>query len=171
MATRPFPVLAMPTMKSWCAYAGRMSNSARNATSYKSARHLLADARVSAKYQFVAAQASQYAVALLCRVLGVARSGYYAWRQRTESPRSRTNRTLTDQIRTVHRASRGTYGSPRIHAELRALGLRCARTRVARLMRLSGVWPRSPGACDHTPQELVHKPCRPRLVRYVQLGR
>lgn len=87
----------------------------------------------------MANQASQYAVALLCRVLGLARSGYYAWRARAESQRSQANRTLLEQIRTIHAASRGTYGSPRIHAELQAQGAPCSEKRVARLMRLAGV--------------------------------
>jgi transposase InsO family protein len=91
------------------------------------------------KYQFVADHVSQYAVAVLCRVLGVARSGYYAWRNRAESQRSRNNRTLADQIRRIHTASRETNGSPRIHAELRVHGVRCSQKRVARVMRLTGI--------------------------------
>lgn len=92
-----------------------------------------------AKYQFVADHASLYPVACLCRVLGVARSGYYAWRKRSQSQRSQANRTLLEQIRRIHVASRGTYGSPRIHAELRAQGSCCSRKRVARVMRLAGM--------------------------------
>ncbi len=96
------------------------------------------------KYQFIAAHASQYSVTLLCRVLGVARSGYYAWRARAESKRSRANRELEGHIRQVYAASRGTYGSPRVHAELRAEGTRCSRKRVARLMRAAGLSERRP---------------------------
>jgi putative transposase len=72
----------------------------------------------------------------MCRVLEVSVSGYYTWRQRAPSPQSQANAVLTAQIRTVHTTSRQTYGSPRVHAALRAQGIRCSRKRVARLMRL-----------------------------------
>ncbi|PLS77562.1 MAG: hypothetical protein CYG59_23175 [Chloroflexi bacterium] len=91
---------------------------------------------MSTRYQFVADHASQYAVTLLCRVLGVARRGYCAWHHRADSRRRQANRQLEVQIRQVHAASRGTYGSPRVHAELREQGVRCAEKRVARVMRL-----------------------------------
>ena len=94
---------------------------------------------MSKTYQFVANQASPYPVALLCRVLRVSRSGYYAWRARPESARCRANRQLEEQIRQVHTASRGTYGSPRVHAELRAQGVHCSMKRIARVMRRSGI--------------------------------
>lgn len=76
----------------------------------------------------------------MCRVLGVSTSGYYAWRGRRQSARARQDAELTQLIREIHQVSRGTYGAPRIHAEL-VLGrrIRCARKRVARLMRLSGL--------------------------------
>ncbi len=75
----------------------------------------------------------------MCRVLAVSKSGYYAWRGRQESRRSRENRRLLVEIKTVHAESRKTYGSPRIHAELQARGRRCSQNRVARLMRLDAV--------------------------------
>ena len=68
-------------------------------------------------------------------MLGVARSGYYAWRRRGISPRQQADQDLTEQIHTLHQQSRQTYGSPRIHAALRRAGTRCSRKRVARLMR------------------------------------
>ena len=74
-------------------------------------------------------------IATLCRVLGVSSSGYYAWCDRPLSMRARTDQALLDQIQAIHERSRGTYGAPRIHAELRAQGVRCGRKRVARLMR------------------------------------
>ena len=77
--------------------------------------------------------------ATMCRVLGVSPSGYYAWRKRPLSPRARANVELTAHIDAVHRASGGTYGVPRVHAELAALGIRVGRKRVARLMRALGV--------------------------------
>lgn len=87
------------------------------------------------KYQFVASQASEYPVSVLCRVLGLARSGYYTWKQQPSSARAQRDQELSTQIRTVLTASRQSYGSPRVHAELQAQGVRCARKRVARLMR------------------------------------
>ena len=76
-------------------------------------------------------------MAWLCRQLGVARSGYYAWRQRQEAPgkRATENARLTAEIEAVFGEHRGFYGSPRIHQELRAAGLRVGRQRVARLMQ------------------------------------
>jgi putative transposase len=68
-------------------------------------------------------------------MLGVSRSGYYAWRSRPPSERARFDAVLSVKIETIHRNSRATYGAPRVHAELRAIGLSCSRKRVARLMR------------------------------------
>ena len=78
-------------------------------------------------------------VAALCRTLGVSPSGYYAWRKRPLSSRTRADVELTAQIAAVHRDSRGTYGAPRIHAELAAQGHRLGCKRVARLMRSAGL--------------------------------
>jgi putative transposase len=66
-------------------------------------------------------------VATLCRLLGVSRSGYYAWRQRPPSARACANQELTRHIRAVHEQSRGTYGAPRIWADLRDRGVLCSR--------------------------------------------
>ncbi|ERG65156.1 hypothetical protein L332_11985 [Agrococcus pavilionensis RW1] len=77
-------------------------------------------------------------VAVACRVLKVSTSGFYGWRSRCPSPRQVADDALTATIRQVHAGSRGTYGSPRVHAELRlGLGVHVARKRVARLMRLA----------------------------------
>lgn len=78
-------------------------------------------------------------MAALCRLLGVSRSGYYAWRTRPPSARACANQELTGQIRAVREQSRGTYGAPRIWAELRDRGVVCSRKRVARLLRLAGL--------------------------------
>lgn len=99
---------------------------------------------MSSKYTFIANQASQHSIALLCRVLRVSRSGYYAWRRRAESRRHQANRQLVVQIRQVYASSRGTYGSPRVHAELVAQGVLCSQKRVARVMRLAGIHARRP---------------------------
>lgn len=79
-------------------------------------------------------------VAVACRVLCVSRSGYYAWRCRQPSPRLLADAYLENQIRGAFAASRGTYGAPRVHAEMRlGLGVRCGRKRIARLMRGAGM--------------------------------
>jgi putative transposase len=75
----------------------------------------------------------------MCRLLGVSLSGYYAWAKRQPSQRSRADAALLAQIRAAHAASRGTYGAPRIHAELAANGVRVGRKRVARLMSAAGL--------------------------------
>lgn len=90
-------------------------------------------------FRLIDAEKASYPVSLLCRVLKVSRSGYYDWKDRPSSKRDRENATLTEQIREVHERSRGIYGYPRVHAELRALGVRCSRKRVARLMRKAGI--------------------------------
>jgi putative transposase len=76
---------------------------------------------------------------MMCRVLRISPSGYYAWKGRPESRRSAANRTLLADIRALHHDSAGTYGAPRIHAALRALGRRFGRHRVARVMRRDGL--------------------------------
>jgi len=87
----------------------------------------------------VTAHQAVHPVATMCRVLGVSPSGYYAWRKRPLSTRARTDVELTARVEGVHRASRGTYGAPRIHAELTAEGLPIGRKRIARLMRAAGL--------------------------------
>jgi len=78
-------------------------------------------------------------VKAMCDALGVSRSGYYAWANRSISQRSQANTRLVEAIQKVHVTSRRTYGSPRIHAALVRQGVPCGRNRVARLMRLNGV--------------------------------
>jgi putative transposase len=91
------------------------------------------------RFRFVDAEKARFPVSLLCRAVGVSKSGYYAWRGRPLSKRSREDATLTERIVEVHKRSRETYGYPRVHAELVALGVRCGRRRVARLMREAGI--------------------------------
>ncbi len=91
------------------------------------------------KFAFVLAQKAFHGVAILCRVLEVSRSGFYSWRGRPRSATETSNARLGAEISAVHRGSRCTYGSPRVHAELRALGHIVSRNRVARLMRQDGL--------------------------------
>jgi hypothetical protein len=71
------------------------------------------------RYRFIAAETATYPVSLLCRVLDISRASFYAWCERGTCARARADHQLLGQIRTLHRASRGTYGAPRVHAELR----------------------------------------------------
>jgi len=78
-------------------------------------------------------------VALMCRVYGVTRAGYYAWLHRGPSQRDLENASLSDQIKQVHQASRGTYGSPRVYRKLEQQGVCVSENRVARLMSRLGI--------------------------------
>lgn len=88
-------------------------------------------------FQFIVAEQACYPVAVLCRVLGVSRAGYYAWRQRGSAARVHQDAALTVEIRQVYARSRQTYGAARIHADLVAQGIAVGRKRIARLMRLA----------------------------------
>jgi transposase InsO family protein len=88
---------------------------------------------------FIDEEKARYSISLLCRVMQVSRSGFYAWGKREPSLRGLEDTSLSQTIAEAHRHSRGTYGSPRIHAELRASGRHVGRKRVARLMRRAGI--------------------------------
>jgi putative transposase len=90
-------------------------------------------------FRLIDAKNSQHAVSLLCSVLGVSRAGYYAWKDRPASARERRDAELVELIGQLHAESKGTYGWPRIHAELRHRGVSVSRKRVARLMRWAGL--------------------------------
>ena len=91
------------------------------------------------KFGFVDEHRQVWPVRVMCAVLGLSASGYYAWRGRPESQRSVANRELTEDIRLIHAESSGCYGSPRVHATLRRHGRRVGRSRVERLMRRAGL--------------------------------
>jgi transposase InsO family protein len=78
----------------------------------------------------------EFAIRQMCTALNVSPSGYYAWRQRPPSAREMENQALFQDIQTVYDDNHGLYGSPRIHAELKAQGKACGKNRIARLMRL-----------------------------------
>ena len=85
------------------------------------------------------AEKANYPVALMCRVLGVSRSGLYAWACRGTSARARADVALSERIHEIHSASRSTYGSPRVHRGLRREDIRVGRKRVERIMRRDGL--------------------------------
>ena len=90
-------------------------------------------------FRLIRAEKANHHVRTMCRVLGVSVSGYYAWCSRPPSARALGDLDLSRSIRRIHEASRGTYGRPRVHAELRYEGIRCSGKRVARLMREAGI--------------------------------
>src|SRR3984893_4534570 len=91
------------------------------------------------RFRFIEDRRADYPVKTMCDVLEVSPAGYYAWRARPESRRAVANRDLVDDIKRVHRDTSGRYGSPRIHAELRAQGRGVSRGRIERLMRRHGI--------------------------------
>jgi transposase InsO family protein len=117
------------------------------------------------KFQFIDQHQHQFAIAVMCRVLSVSRSGYYAWRKRPASPRKMANDIVLEKIKAAHRKSRQTYGSPRIQAELVAQGIRCGHNRVARLMRLNGLRAKQKRAFKvKTTDSNHHQPVAPNLL-------
>ena len=86
-------------------------------------------------YAFIEAQKANHRISRMCRALKVSKSGFYGWKDRAPSARAQADALLSEKIVRIHTDSRQTYGAPRIHFELRTLGVRCARKRVARLMR------------------------------------
>ena len=91
-------------------------------------------------YTFIAQRCSDLPVAACCRVMRVSTSGFYAWQANPVSDRDWDDAVLTNTVFDIHRMSRRSYGSPRVHAELRlGQGQRCSRKRVARLMAQAGI--------------------------------
>jgi hypothetical protein len=90
-------------------------------------------------FQFISEKVEVFPIRAMCRVLQVFPAGYYAWRTRPKSERSRDDERLAVEIEAVHEASRGIYGSPRVARELRVNGLPVSTKRVARIMRANGL--------------------------------
>jgi len=91
-------------------------------------------------FRFIAAKRAEHSIQIMCRVLGVSRSGFHAWARREPSARMVADRALSDRIAEIHEGSRKTYGSPRVHAELRLEDdIRVGKKRVERLMRQAGL--------------------------------
>ena len=91
------------------------------------------------KLAFIAEQKVAFSIVSLCRVLEVSTSGHHAWRARPVAPRVRRDAELDVRVRAAYTASKGRYGSPRVHAELRASGDRVGRKRIARIMKRAGI--------------------------------
>lgn len=110
------------------------------------------------KYTFIEAQKAHFKVTILCMVLGVSSRGFYAWRHREPSQRTKDDAVLLILIKAAFSQSRQTYGSPRIHKELQANGHRVGEKRVARLMSENGLVVRSKPAfrCTTTQSDPTH---------------
>ena len=93
------------------------------------------------RYEFIREHRQEFSIKRMCQVLGVTRSGYYAWQPEKAGPRELENQVLVEQIHAEYKMSRKTYGSPRIQASLQRKGFVCGRHRVARLMRREGIRP------------------------------
>lgn len=116
-------------------------------------------------YQFIAQHRHDSPIALMCRVLEVSVSGYYAWSKRLPSRYSREDASLAEKVKTVFQTDRGVYGSPRVHAELRDQGIRCARKRVARLMREQELFAKRPRHRTVTTHSDPGTPAAPNLLQ------
>ena len=91
------------------------------------------------RFQFIEDHGEEFPIDRMCRLLGVSRSGYYAWRERPPSEREMANEKLYQRIKAVYDRAHKTYGSPRVYQELKRQGIACSENRVARLMRLRGL--------------------------------
>lgn len=91
------------------------------------------------KYQCIEARREQFPIRMMCRLLLVSKSGYYSWRTRPESKRSKIDRELIPVIKRLHDESGGIYGSPKIQFGLKDEGYHYGRRKVVRLMRLIGL--------------------------------
>ena len=116
------------------------------------------------KFAFIHAEKARLPAAKVCRALEVSRSGYYAWLRRGPSPRELADAKLVPVIRACHVRSRGTYGSPRLHQDLRALDYRVSRKRVARLMRREGISARPARRYRATTESKHQLPVAPNVV-------
>lgn len=116
-------------------------------------------------YQFIAEHRHAYAITTMCRVLEVSVSGYYAWCKRVPSRHIREDAHLAEHVKTAFQGNRGVYGSPRVHAELQAQGIRCGRKRVARLMREQGLAGRKARHRTITTHSDPEAPAAPNLLQ------
>ena len=90
-------------------------------------------------YGFIREHSNEFAVEKMCQVLGVSRSGYYSWLKRKPGSRKKTNDRLKEKIVYIYKQSRGTYGSPRIHRQLKKEGYHYNKKRIERLMKEIGL--------------------------------
>jgi transposase InsO family protein len=116
------------------------------------------------KFAFIAAREVAFPVSAMCRMLGVTKSGFYAWKTRPKPERERRDAQLAARVAAVHQRSRRTYGSPRVHRELKARGVRVGKKRVERLMRESGIQGRSKRRFKRTTDSRHGGPIAPNVL-------
>jgi len=116
------------------------------------------------KFAFIAAREVAFPVSSMCRVLGVTKSGFYAWMKRPTPARSRSDAQLAASVAAVHQRSRRTYGSPRVHRELKARGVRVSKKRIERLMRENGLQGRSKRRFKRTTDSRHGGPIAPNIL-------
>jgi transposase InsO family protein len=116
------------------------------------------------RFVFIAAEKALYPVRLLCELLEVSRSGFYAWVDRPAPPKTTADARLVVEIRAALVRGRGAYGSPRVHRELRAHGIRVSRKRIERLMRENGIVARQKRRFVHTTDSRHAHPIAPNLL-------
>ena len=116
------------------------------------------------KFAFIAARDVAFPVSVMCRVLGVTRSGFYAWQKRPRPARAASDAQLAVTVAAVHQRSRRTYGSPRVHRELLARGVRVGKKRVERLMRENGIQGRCKRRFKRTTDSKHSGPIAPNLL-------
>jgi transposase InsO family protein len=115
-------------------------------------------------FRFMRDHQAEFPVAVMCSVFQVSRSGYYAWSTRPESRRSREDRALRQEIAEIHRESKGIYGSPKVHGELRRRGKQHGKKRVARLMRKDGLYSKTKRKFKVTTDSDHGQPVAPNLL-------
>ena len=116
------------------------------------------------RFEFIADHQDEFPIVRMCNVLGVSRSGYYAWRDRPPSQREMANRALYKQIKAVYDENEGCYGSPRIYKALKKQGVRCSENRVARIMRLRGLVARQARRSRSTTKRNTQDPVAPNVL-------
>ena len=115
-------------------------------------------------FEFIHAEKANFPVSVLCSVLQVSRSGFYAWTQRPLPPRATKQAELTAQVKAAHERSRGTYGSPRVHRDLQARGVIVSRKTVAKSMRQAGLQGRRKRRFKRTTDSRHSNPIAPNLL-------
>jgi putative transposase len=116
------------------------------------------------KFVFIAAEKALYPVRMLCALLEVSRSGYYAWVDRPAAPKTISDAQLVLEIKAAMARGHGAYGSPRVHRELRARGIRVSKKRIERLMRENGLVARQKRRFVHTTDSHHEHPIAPNVL-------
>jgi transposase InsO family protein len=116
------------------------------------------------KYAFIHEHRHLFPITRMCQALEVSENGYYNWRKRGKSQRKRDDEQLASRIEDAHYGNRGVYGSPRIHAELKAQGIHCGRKRIVRLMQERNISARRKRRKARTTNSNHSSPIAPNLL-------